>query len=180
MVKIAYVRRGSTMNTLLLFNQKEQMKEIELPVNELKTALAGFNKVVMRSSLPVLGCIRVQPQLEGVDLQATDLDTHVTFRINTNAPADFAPCLVSITPLATVAKSAKDRIWLVQEDPSRHSWPWFCARTDECCLSVTTEAVFGCCSDCAGRARLSQRAAICMAHITFGAVRTPSPYHTCR
>jgi DNA polymerase III sliding clamp (beta) subunit (PCNA family) len=95
------------------------MKEIELPVNELKTALAGFNKVLVRSSLPVLGCIRVQPQLEGVDLQATDLDTHVTFRINTTAPADFAPCLVSITALATVAKSAKERIWLVQEEPMR-------------------------------------------------------------
>ena len=58
------------------------MKAIELPPSELKPALAGFSKVInTRSTLPVLGCIRVQPTLSGVDLQVTDLDSFVTFRV---------------------------------------------------------------------------------------------------
>lgn len=96
------------------------MKEITLPVGELKTALAGFNKVVSRgTSLPVLGCIRLQPAPDGVDLQITDLDSFATYRIPTNVPADFLPCLISMAALARIVKTRKDWLWLIHEGAQR-------------------------------------------------------------
>jgi DNA polymerase III sliding clamp (beta) subunit (PCNA family) len=96
------------------------MKELQLSVPEFKAALAGFNKLVSHGvTLPILGCIRVQPSPEGVSLQVTDLDSFATCRLDAVAPPDFPPCLVSMTTLARVAKSAKGRIHLIREGEQR-------------------------------------------------------------
>jgi len=56
--------------------------QIELPVPELKIALAGFAKIICRSScLPVLRSIRVSLDAAGVlALQATDLESIATYQ----------------------------------------------------------------------------------------------------
>lgn len=58
--------------------------EITLPMPELKTALPGLNKLVgRRTTLPVLGCVKVSRQANGlVTLQATDLDAQATYTLN--------------------------------------------------------------------------------------------------
>ena len=64
---------------------KIQMKHIiELPVSELKTALAGLGKVVnRRSALPVLAHLRVSRDATGqVALQGTDLDSTATYKLS--------------------------------------------------------------------------------------------------
>jgi hypothetical protein len=96
------------------------MKVIQLPVSELKSALAGFNKIISsRTTLPALGCVRVAPQPEGVHLQVTDLDSFATCRIHTGAPADFPPCLISVAALAKVVKTSKDSVAPIHEGADR-------------------------------------------------------------
>src|SRR4051812_17141789 len=96
------------------------MKQLPLPVGELKNALAGFSKIVnSRTTLPVLGCVRIQPRAEGVTLQVTDLESFVTFHMAADAPADFPPCLVSLATLAKIVKTSQDRIWLIHEGDQR-------------------------------------------------------------
>ena len=55
--------------------------EIALPVQELKQALSGFNRMVGRkTTLPVLSHVRISRNTTGqVKLQATDLDAHATY-----------------------------------------------------------------------------------------------------
>ena len=60
---------------------------IKLPVAELRTAIGGLTKVIPRhTTLPVLGMIHVERDRHGwVRLTGTDLDTFLTFRLETPA-----------------------------------------------------------------------------------------------
>jgi DNA polymerase III sliding clamp (beta) subunit (PCNA family) len=95
------------------------MNTIQLPVAELKAVLPGLNKVISRrTTLPVLGCIRVERNLQGeVSLQATDLDDHVSVRLKDPIPGDVGVCLVPWEPLAKAIKnsSSEDTITLLDE-----------------------------------------------------------------
>src|SRR5580704_5036422 len=92
---------------------------ISLPVAELKTVLPGFNKIIgKRTTLPVLGCVRVERNKEGeVSLQATNLDDTATFRIKEVTEGVPITCLVPMEPLARIVKGAsnKDHVLLVDE-----------------------------------------------------------------
>ena len=90
---------------------------IQLSVSELKTALTGLSKVISRrTTLPVLDHLRVTRDAEGaVTLQATDLDTTVTYRVtepNAGSPCDF---LVPFEPLNKLVKGGKEPVQLSVE-----------------------------------------------------------------
>ena len=91
--------------------------EIVLSVSELKAVLPGLSKVISkRSSLPVLGCVRVERNAEGeVNIQATDLDDYLTVRIKEAVPGQAGAFLVPYEPLCKAIKnsSAKATIVLV-------------------------------------------------------------------
>jgi hypothetical protein len=96
------------------------MKVLELPITELKATIAGFHKVVGgRITLPALGCVRVQPSPEGVELQVTDLDSFATCRIKTASVPEFPPCLLSLATLAKVTKASKDVVSLIHQGGER-------------------------------------------------------------
>ena len=81
---------------------------ITLPVAELKTAISGFTKVVSyRTTLPVLGMIRVERDQQGwVRLTGTDLDTFLTLRLETPGPNGHpAKFLVPFTELQKLGKT---------------------------------------------------------------------------
>lgn len=52
--------------------------EIEIPVAELKQVLPGFNKIIPKSALPVLGCLKATVENGEVKLQATNFDDTAT------------------------------------------------------------------------------------------------------
>jgi len=54
------------------------MLEIEIPVAELKQVLPGLNKVIQKSSLAVLGCVKATVENGEVKLQATNLEDTAT------------------------------------------------------------------------------------------------------
>ena len=81
---------------------------IKLPVAELKTAIGGLTKAILRhSTLPVLGMIHIERDRQGwVQLTATDLDTFLSLRLE--APAQIgspAKCLVPFAELQRLSKS---------------------------------------------------------------------------
>lgn len=90
---------------------------IELPVCELKTALAGLGKVVnRRSALPVLAHLRVSRDATGqVALQGTDLDSTATYKLAVSQPGEPVAFLVPLEPLLKTIKTAKDRLGLYPE-----------------------------------------------------------------
>jgi DNA polymerase III sliding clamp (beta) subunit (PCNA family) len=95
--------------------------EIQLPVAELKQALPGFSKIIGRkSSLPVLGCIRViRDRLASVSLQATNLEDFATFTLgSSNGPP--VDVLVPLEQLLRVTRGcpANDHIQLRQKEDS--------------------------------------------------------------
>jgi len=94
---------------------------IELPINELKTALTGLGKVISkRTSLPVLEHLRVTRSREGtVTFQATDLDATVLYQAeapNTGPACDF---LVPFEPLNKLVKGAKESLIIVAESKDK-------------------------------------------------------------
>src|SRR4051812_23653237 len=111
----------------LTINQKKNIHmkaQIELPVPELKNALAGLSKVICKSSsLPVLHSIRVSKDVTGViTLQATDLESVVTYRAESEGVS--APPIELLVPYDHLAKtvkgaSPKDRIGLARENKDR-------------------------------------------------------------
>jgi len=97
--------------------------QIELPVPELKIALAGFAKIICRSScLPVLRSIRVSLDAAGVlALQATDLESIATYQAEETANIAPVTFLVPFDPLVKTVKAAstKDRIGFIREAKDR-------------------------------------------------------------
>ena len=90
-------------------SRKETMKsQISIPVSELKKALPGLSKVIStRSTLPVLGCIRVcaDPK-DGVSLEGTNLEDYGTYRVHgSNGTGEV---LVSFDALNKIVKGCAD------------------------------------------------------------------------
>lgn len=90
---------------------------LELPAVAIKNAMAGLSKIISsKSTLPVLGCIRVEADANGVTrIQATDLDSFVTCQVQ-GSPGGFPACLVPFDTLNRIAKGAKNPVRLVRED----------------------------------------------------------------
>jgi DNA polymerase III sliding clamp (beta) subunit (PCNA family) len=82
------------------------MNPITIAVAELKPALAGLNKVVAkRTTLPVLGCVRIERTREGrIELTGTDLDHSATVQLDTADQGEPSVILVPLEDLANVAK----------------------------------------------------------------------------
>jgi DNA polymerase III sliding clamp (beta) subunit (PCNA family) len=94
--------------------------EITLPVPELKQALPGLNKLVgRRTTLPVLGCVKVSRQANGlVTLQATDLDAQATYTLDHTQSGEPVEILVPLEQLNQAFKcstGAKQDLTLVCE-----------------------------------------------------------------
>jgi len=90
---------------------------LELPAVALKNAFAGLSKIISsKSTLPVLGCIRIEADANGeARFQATDLDSFVTCQVQ-GSPGGFPACLVPFDTLNRIAKGAKNPVRLVRED----------------------------------------------------------------
>jgi DNA polymerase III sliding clamp (beta) subunit (PCNA family) len=105
---------------------------IELPVDELKTALPGLNKVVSKSNhLPVLQSVRVtRSKTGGVTLQATDLDSCATYRTQEPQPGPACELLVPFEPLKHLVKAcpANERLQLTRDDQDRVRIRYFIGR----------------------------------------------------
>ncbi len=82
------------------------MSPFALPIAELKPALAGLGKVIAkRCTLPVLGNIRIERTKDGwIALTGTDLDHHVTVRLE--QPAAGEPCAL-LVPYDELLKTCK-------------------------------------------------------------------------
>jgi DNA polymerase III sliding clamp (beta) subunit (PCNA family) len=91
---------------------------IEFPAVALKNALAGLSKIISsKSTLPVLGCIRVEADANGyARFQVTDLDSFATGHLQAANPGRFPACLIPFDPLNRIVKGAKNALRLVQED----------------------------------------------------------------
>lgn len=94
---------------------------IQLTVSVLKAALAGLTKVLPRKSgLPVLHSLRIgRDETGAVFIQATDLDSFVTFRTVTSETGEPVTFLFPADLLVKAAKSlhSEDQVALIQEDP---------------------------------------------------------------
>jgi DNA polymerase III sliding clamp (beta) subunit (PCNA family) len=96
---------------------------IELPVDELKTALTGLNKVVSKSShLPVLQAVRVALSQSGeVTLQTTDLDSFLTYRTTEPQAGPATTVVVPLDALKQLVKTcpAQERLHLTRDEKDR-------------------------------------------------------------
>ena len=94
------------------------MSKINLPIAELKPALAGLSKIIQkRTTLPVLSCIRIDRTKDGwTTLTGTDLEAFVTVRLEEPAAGEQASMLVPLEDIAKITKgcSAGETITLEQ------------------------------------------------------------------
>jgi DNA polymerase III sliding clamp (beta) subunit (PCNA family) len=100
-----------------------QTKEITLAVSELKEALPGLTKIIGKSrTLPVLNTVRIRRNQEGiVTLQATDLDSFVTYTTKAAQQGEPTEVLVPVDQLtkATKSSSPKEDIGIVPESKDK-------------------------------------------------------------
>lgn len=102
---------------------------IELAVKDLRPALTGLAKVISHNTLPVLGCVRIEPDPadgESILLTGTDLDTWLTLRIPGTADkagGEVAPLLVPLADLRECVKGGGtgDRLGIQREKDNRIS-----------------------------------------------------------
>lgn len=82
------------------------MSKIQLPIAELKPALAGLGKIIpKRVTLPVLGMVKVDRTKDGwITLTGTDLDSYVTVRFEEPVAGEPVSILVPYNDLAKLAK----------------------------------------------------------------------------
>src|SRR6266853_304351 len=89
-------------------NQKgpKPMKEIPLPVAELKPAIIGLGKIISRhSTLPVLGCVKVERSQTGsITLAANDLDQAAVVSLDSDGNGEPCAILVPLKDLHEVVK----------------------------------------------------------------------------
>ncbi len=83
------------------------MSQFALPIAELKPALAGLGKVIAkRCTLPVLGNIKIERTKDGwIALTGTDLDHHVTVRLEQPGAGEPAALLVPYDELLKTCKA---------------------------------------------------------------------------
>jgi len=88
---------------------------IELPITELRNALAGLGKVIgRRASLPVLQSVRVARDKAGVvTLQGTDLDSCATFTMKERCEGPVAQLLVPFERLQKAVKQTNGKVELL-------------------------------------------------------------------
>lgn len=117
---------------------------IELPVNELKDALPGLNKVVSKSShLPVLQSVRVARSKVGrVTLQTTDLDSYATYLGAETQGGPACELLVPFEPFKNLVKAcpANERLQITRDEKERVKIRYFIGRNS---IEKTYEAPFG-------------------------------------
>lgn len=91
--------------------------EMQLPASELKEALAGFNKIIGKTSLPVLWHVRViKPETGPVHLQATNLDEFATFTFSNESSSASVDLLMPFDQLLKVGKTcAKKETVLIRK-----------------------------------------------------------------
>ena len=91
--------------------------EILLPVTDLKPALTGLNRIVAKkSTLPVLGHVRITRLDRTVTLQATDLDATATFTLTQPQEGDPIDVLMPLEQLNRAFKtSGKNDLALIVE-----------------------------------------------------------------
>jgi DNA polymerase III sliding clamp (beta) subunit (PCNA family) len=84
-------------------------KEIVIPVQALKAALPGLNKIVSKkSALPVLQSVRVARDAEGkVSLMATDLDAFATYTVKEPQSGPVVDLLLPFDQLTKTVKGMK-------------------------------------------------------------------------
>jgi len=85
------------------------MSKIQLPIAELKPALAGLGKVISKSStLPVLKTVKVDRTKDGwITLTGTDLDAFVTVRLEEPVAGEPATILVPYDDLTKTTKGCQ-------------------------------------------------------------------------
>jgi len=83
------------------------MSPLTLPLAELKPALAGLSKVIAkRGTLPVLGNLKIERTRDGwVALTGTDLDYHVTVRLEQPAAGEPGALLIPFEELQKTMKA---------------------------------------------------------------------------
>lgn len=90
--------------------------ELELPLPTLKSAATGLSKVIARSGLPVLNSVRVHRDESGqVTLSATDLDSQVTYQVETLHPGAAGTLLVPWDRFSKLVKTTKEKAAFIQE-----------------------------------------------------------------
>src|SRR5579871_3527896 len=90
---------------------------VNLNAGDLKTAMAGLNKIIgKRSTLPVLQSVLVKQEGGRASLQATDLDTYTTFSLPQLQEGPSTAFLVPAEALNRIVKGSgnEDAISLVQ------------------------------------------------------------------
>lgn len=80
---------------------------IRLPLKELKTALAGLGKVVSKTfTLPIIQAVRLDRDEKGiVTLQVTDLDNHITCRLDQPQEGKPTTVIVPFKELLSLSKT---------------------------------------------------------------------------
>lgn len=97
---------------------------VQFPLKPLRLALVGLAKVVARRpSLPVLGCVRIDPRPGKVILTGTDLDTFLDLDLPAEVEDPGDPFLVPLAELQEVIKNGgtQDQVILVPESDDRVS-----------------------------------------------------------
>jgi hypothetical protein len=90
--------------------------EIQFPASDLKHAVAGLGKVMSRSGLPILRCVRIRRDEAGyASLSVTDLETLATYRLPTPQEGQAGDLLVPWEFFAKAVKTTKERAVFVLE-----------------------------------------------------------------
>jgi DNA polymerase III sliding clamp (beta) subunit (PCNA family) len=117
---------------------------IELPVNELKDALPGLNKVVSKSShLPVLQSVRVSRSKAGrITLQTTDLDSCATYLGAETQGGPACELLIPFEPFKNLIKACppNERLQITRNEKDRVKIRYFIGRNP---IEKTYEVPFG-------------------------------------
>jgi DNA polymerase III sliding clamp (beta) subunit (PCNA family) len=85
----------------------------------LKEAVSGFNKVIAgKSTIPVLGCVRLDAGKDGIVAQATNLDEVVEYRFDGAEVRGEGGCIIPLSTLKDLAKGTKsEQVEIEAEDP---------------------------------------------------------------
>ena len=85
------------------------MSPLALPIAELKPALTGLGKIIgKRCTLPVLGHLKIERTKDGwTALTATDLDHHVTVRLEQPSDGEALSLLVPYDELLKITKNCQ-------------------------------------------------------------------------